>query len=1043
MPQRPESGEPLFRYIWRRSRSEQVRVLAIVLASIPFYYASLDVPKLIVNDAIQGRAFASSETVTVFRLQAPWSGAVLFEGVQFDRTTYLFALCAIFLALVLVNGAFKYAVNMRKGALGERVLQTLRFELFRAMVTAKPDQNRRLAASEAATIIKDEVEPIGGFVGDAFIQPLFLGGQAATALAFIVVQSVPLGLCAGALVAAQALIIPRLRREQLRLSKMRQLQSRSLAGRIGEVVDGLDEVRNHGAAAYEMSRVEARLEDLYRIRFQLYGRKFLAKFANNLLAQVTPFLFYAIGGYFALRGDLAIGQLVAVIAAYRDLPPPVKELIDWDQQRLDVEVKFQQVMEQFPPRPVGNGLADEPDLSRCMLSASGLGAGQGGSGRGEKVRFEAPSGAHVVLVGPQEAASSLARALSGRAAPGSGRVFLNGRPLDQIPAERLGRTLAYAGPDAAVFEGSFRDNLLYGLRRQPAEPNGEDPWLDLASAGLSDAAQLETALLQVLRTVELEGDLLHEGLSAKIDADRRAELAQRIVAARAAMEEALKAHEASGLVERFDRARYGAHLSIRENLLFTPLPGGDLEPDLLRLLRDVVQERGLEADLERVGTGFAATLVEIFADPGSGRGLVERFGFTTQERLDRFRRALDRRAAGRPASGDVHDFVRLALRYRETRHRLGLLDAALEQRILEARPAAAEFARQRGRDLRTYDAGAYAAGASIRENLLFGRVISEAPSAGERLAAALSETLAATGLDRHVLTVGLEQPAGRGRTLFPAQRAAMSLARCLLKRPSVLVVDGLLPSLGDARGARVLRAVREAMRGRTLVVTMGEDDHALAAGFDLIVELGGGRPRIRSAAGAPPSASPEPAVPDSLGEMVRALRCAPALASLETARLKLLAFTGERVAFSPGDVLMREGDEAHDALVILSGQAAISIDEGACSLRLGLTEPHAIVGEMGALTSSRRSATVTALTPMWALRIRRDVLSELVLEYPEFGLTLLQAQIARTAELETLLIEARRSPLRPISAPHRGGAHSLAKGGERSLNGAQPSGQGT
>ncbi len=53
------------------------------------------------------------------------------------------------------------------------------------------------------------------------------------------------------------------------------------------------------------------------------------------------------GGYFALQGKIDVGQLVAVIAAYKDLPSPIKELIDWDQQRLDVEVKFAQVVEQF------------------------------------------------------------------------------------------------------------------------------------------------------------------------------------------------------------------------------------------------------------------------------------------------------------------------------------------------------------------------------------------------------------------------------------------------------------------------------------------------------------------------------------------------------------------------------------------------------------------------------------------------------------------------------------------------------------------------
>ena len=73
----------------------------------------------------------------------------------------------------------------------------------------------------------------------------------------------------------------------------------------------------------------------------------MVKFINNFLAQVTPFLFYSIGGYLALQGRLDIGQLVAVINAYKDLPGPLKDLIDWDQSRQDVQVKYNQVVEQF------------------------------------------------------------------------------------------------------------------------------------------------------------------------------------------------------------------------------------------------------------------------------------------------------------------------------------------------------------------------------------------------------------------------------------------------------------------------------------------------------------------------------------------------------------------------------------------------------------------------------------------------------------------------------------------------------------------------
>ena len=114
------------------------------------------------------------------------------------------------------------------------------------------------------------------------------------------------------------------------------------------MVDGITAVHINDTSNYERADMRATgWRRIFNIRFDLYQWKFFVKFLNNFLAQVTPFLFYAVGGYLALRGSLDIGQLVAVISAYKDLPSPIKELIDWDQQRLDVQVKFSQVVEQF------------------------------------------------------------------------------------------------------------------------------------------------------------------------------------------------------------------------------------------------------------------------------------------------------------------------------------------------------------------------------------------------------------------------------------------------------------------------------------------------------------------------------------------------------------------------------------------------------------------------------------------------------------------------------------------------------------------------
>ncbi|HEU0134830.1 MAG TPA: ABC transporter ATP-binding protein, partial [Allosphingosinicella sp.] len=480
-------NKSLFRYIWRHSKRDQLIIFAVVLASLPFYYASLDLPRRIVNEAIQGRAFEQGRQTAKFldfSFALPfWLGGhrfQLFEGFDVGRLQLLFGLSLLFLFFVLINGGFKYWINVAKGALGERMLRRMRFELFSLALRFTPETLRTVKSSEAATIIKDEVEPIGGFIGDAFVQPVFLGTQAATALLFILMQSVWLGLTAAGVVGVQFVIIPRMRRELLRLGRMRQIASRRLAGRVSEVVDGMEAIHVHNTARWERAEIAHRLYQLFDIRYRIYKRKFVVKFLNNLLAQLTPFFFYAFGGYFALQGRLDIGQLVAVIAAYRELPPPLKELIDWDQQRLDVQVKYDQVVAYFSAEkllPEQTESLEEQDVELAgpleVKDLTILDAHGGAMVNRVSLQLDLP--AHIVLSaegGP--AASVFARLIARRPVDFSGEVRISGHNLSDLPGSVVGRRIAYAGVEPVLFPGSIRDNILYGLRQRPLSEAEKD-----------------------------------------------------------------------------------------------------------------------------------------------------------------------------------------------------------------------------------------------------------------------------------------------------------------------------------------------------------------------------------------------------------------------------------------------------------------------------------------------------------------------------------------------------------------------------------------
>ncbi len=323
----------IYRFILRYNLREQIYLVVVTLISLPFFYYSLDLPKLIINQAIGGKHFPHK-----------------FFGIALAQIPFLLLLCSIFLALVLISGWFKWHLNVRRGQAGERMLRRLRYQLFERVLRYPMRQFDRTATGEIVAMITAELEPIGGFIGEAFALPIAQGGTLLTILVFMFVQDPILGAAAVALYPLQGYVIPKLQRRIRALGRQRVRMVRQLADRIGEAIAGRVEIRTNDGAAYQLAGFAAHLGEIYNIRLDIYNRKYFVKFLNNLMNQLTPFFFYFIGGYLVIRHRLSLGALVAVLAAYKDLAAPWKELLDYYQNQQDVAIKYQQVIEQFQVR---------------------------------------------------------------------------------------------------------------------------------------------------------------------------------------------------------------------------------------------------------------------------------------------------------------------------------------------------------------------------------------------------------------------------------------------------------------------------------------------------------------------------------------------------------------------------------------------------------------------------------------------------------------------------------------------------------------------
>ncbi|MFM9975847.1 MAG: hypothetical protein ACKVON_14895, partial [Beijerinckiaceae bacterium] len=65
------------------------------------------------------------------------------------------------------------------------------------------------------------------------------------------------------------------------------------------------------------------------------------------------------------------------------------------------------------------------------------------------------------------------------------------------------------------------------------------------------------------------------------------------------------------------------------------------------------------------------------------------------------------------------------------------------------------------------------------------------------------------------------------------QRAGVALARCLLPRPSILVIDGALSSFSTEEAGEILARVRHEMHEKSIIVTQSQPERC--TDFDAVL----------------------------------------------------------------------------------------------------------------------------------------------------------------------------------------------------------------
>ncbi len=144
----------------------------------------------------------------------------------------------------------------------------------------------------------------------------------------------------------------------------------------------------------------------------------------------------------------------------------------------------------------------------------------------------------------------------------------------------------------------------------------------------------------------------------------------------------------------------------------------------------------------------------------------------------------------------------------------------------------------------------------------------------------------------------------------------------------------------------------------------------------------------------------------NLNEEVEILKGIPLFSKVEPAKLKLIAFTGERMNYAAGQELFHQGDVGDAMYVILAGSADVLLETPNGQIRVAELRKNSFVGGIAILSDVPRTATIKAREPLTTLKISKDMFYRLVAEFPQMAIEMMRELAHRLEDTNQKLRDA-------------------------------------
>ncbi|MBV9220811.1 MAG: Crp/Fnr family transcriptional regulator [Methylobacteriaceae bacterium] len=143
---------------------------------------------------------------------------------------------------------------------------------------------------------------------------------------------------------------------------------------------------------------------------------------------------------------------------------------------------------------------------------------------------------------------------------------------------------------------------------------------------------------------------------------------------------------------------------------------------------------------------------------------------------------------------------------------------------------------------------------------------------------------------------------------------------------------------------------------------------------------------------------------------VKTLQRVPFFRDVDPAKLKLLAYVGEKLTYAQGESVFRQGSLPDGVYVILAGEVEIFHDTAAGDhVQLVRFGEGMSFGEMSVLSGKARSVTAVAATKLSVLRIKKNDFVDLVRQVPQLAFAIIR-ELSQRLEMMITRFSTYHSP---------------------------------